>query len=231
MFYTEFLFQSIMVLSFFQTIFSAPDLKGLKMLDSLTFDSNTIVRNKEIQVHVTIINKPIERLLFFEQEAIMSQEGTHLLFKVRRTTLWTTDALHVASRALPEFSMLLSVPILLMADDADLFMVINILCFAVVVYTIVDFVGSSYEFFCIQLDVSGAHWASVACKNVLGCHPEFSVFLADDENLINGNCVIDFGEIVFVAMNGCGLPNELVSVAGNLLTAYLSSAMRATDAF
>ena len=125
--------------------------------------------------------------------------------------------------------MLLSVSILLMADDADLLVIIDILGLGVVVYAIVDFVGSLDELFCIQLNVAGTHWASVTSENILGCHPKFAVLLADDGNLIDSRRVIDFGEIIFVAVDGGSLPDELLGVAGNLLATYLTTAMRTAD--
>lgn len=83
MFFTEFPFENIMSLPFFQTIFSAPYIKSLKMLNSLAFNGHAKIRNKEIQKHVTVINKPIEGLLFFKSDLITPKERTHFLFKMR----------------------------------------------------------------------------------------------------------------------------------------------------
>ena len=116
-----------------------------------------------------------------------------------------------------------------MADDADLLVIIDILGLGVVVDAIVDFVGSFDKLFRIQLNVTCAYRASVTSKDVLRCHPEFSVFLANDRDLIDSGGIINFGEIVFVAVDGDSLPNELLGVAGNLLTSNLTTATRATN--
>lgn len=136
----------------------------------------------------------------------------------------------MACRILPKNSMLLPVSILLVADDTNLFMVIDILSLGVVVNTIVDFVGSLDEFFGIQLNIAGAYWASVASENVLGCHPELTMLLANDRDFIDSGCIIDFGEIVFVAVDGGSLPNELLGIAGNLLATNFTTTMWASDA-
>ena len=98
----------------------------------------------------------------------------------------------MATGVLPEFSMLLAVPVLLMADDANFLVVIDVLGLGVVVDAIVDFIGPPDKLFCIQLNVTGANRTSVASEYVLGCHPELTVLLADDGDLINSRRVFDF---------------------------------------
>ena len=96
------------------------------MLGPLAFYGYSIVRNEKVEIHVAHIGKPIKGLLLLELDSIMAQEGTYLFLQMRRFAFGATDTLHMDRRILPKLTMLLSVLILLMANDADFFAGVDI---------------------------------------------------------------------------------------------------------
>ena len=201
------------------------------MLGPLAFYGYSIVRNEKVEIHVAHIGKPIKGLLLLELDSIMAQEGAYLFLQMRRFAFGATDTLHMALRILPKLTMLLSVLILLVANDADFFAGVDILGFGIVVNAVVNFFRPLDEFDCIQLNVAGTHRAAVASKDVLWSHPELAMHLANHRDFLDGRGIINLREVVFVPVNRRCLLDEFFGIAGFLLASDFISTTRTADAF